>query len=259
MEISCNYNIFYVLKESSFHHFLSALTLAALLNFTIFSCLFIYAVRPKNLINVNFSALRKFYKIAFFMCLGALSAFTYNQADILMTKYLINSTVAGVYTFSYFILLAMVLPVSLITNQIGSQHVLESRSIKARKNQTKKLISKIFITYITIVLVWNIFQVPILNFIGLTKYTDYVLIIGIYLLSAPFLAVNYVLGLWINRGGLYRYKTYVMMTLAVFNIVANYVGIKSFGDIGPSVVTSMTFFIMTCFYWLTYVKGAKNE
>jgi O-antigen/teichoic acid export membrane protein len=181
---------------------------------------------------------------------AGLFAFIYIQSDLIMVKYLTGNTEAGYYNVAYTILSAiMTIPIILFSKFLipkyhrWSNHNKEKFYSAYKKGNLAMLVSGVAIFLGVVLLSW--FFIPLL--FG-REYIPSVQLLNILAVIIPFSFLSYSYGATLLTNEHMKLKVKLMGSVAIFNVILNFVLIPRYGGIGAAISTLLSNILLMLFY-----------
>jgi len=183
--------------------------------------------------------------------LAAFFHLIYFQSDIILIKYIVGDNQAGIYNVAFTIMVAVYMFPGVLYQKFllpklhrWANHDRDKFYEVYRKGNMAMLV----LGLIAMLLVWALSSWAI-PFIFGTEYQNSILILNILALSAPIIFVAFSAGAALVTQEHMKLKVKFMGTVALINLVLNFIVIPIYGAVGAAVATVVSNFILLMLYY----------
>lgn len=209
----------------------------------------IYFIKNLFIFQFNYILLKKVLLYGIPFVPTAVGYWIFSSADRIMLEKMVSLESLGAYTIASSISMIMTL-VSTAVGQGWGNHAL--KSYEDNPEEAKKLYIRFFnlIVYVSLFIIVSILLIGkgILFFILPSNYSNIFYPMIFLLLGIAFQLTTQVTVLGISLKKKPMYLIYITFFIAIFNIFLNYLLIPIYQEVGASISTMCSFFLLTCIY-----------
>jgi O-antigen/teichoic acid export membrane protein len=168
-------------------------------------------------------------------------AFIYFRIDIVMLSLLVNDQVVGWYSAAYKLIDALnFIPYIIFVATFPSMSLLFQKNRKLLKILLNRVIRSLVALASPLVIGTILLADRILLFIYGDQFTNSTIALQILIIAQAIAFITYILGTSLNAMNREKAFTLVLASLAVFNLVLNFIFIPRYSYVGASITTVMT-------------------
>lgn len=192
--------------------------------------------------------------------LAAFFHLIYFQSDIILIKYIVGDNQAGIYNVAFTIMVAVYMFPSVLYQKFllpklhrWANHDKDKFYEVYRKGNIAMLI--LGLTAMLLVWLLSAWAIP---FIFGNEYQDSIFILNILAVSAPIIFVAFSAGATLVTQEHMKLKVKFMGTVALINLVLNFIFIPMYGAVGAAITTVVSNFILLVLYYYGAQKFYKR-
>ena len=188
--------------------------------------------------------------------IGAIFAFIYVQVDVIMLKYMVSSTEAGIYFAAYTILAAIYTIPNVLFNKFLLPKI-HRWAVNDRKKFRETYVKGNFLMLAMGILTFLFLFFSskyIITFVFGVDFNDSINLLKILAFTLPFFLMAYSTSATLVTQNHMIKKAFIMFLVALFNVILNFLLIPNFGSIGAAIATIASNALLLSLYFYANYK-----